>query len=78
MSTRGIFSWSSACLIGACLGGCGGGGSTQPNANQPDPVQQEIERKVSSKGSQVIPPGHMMNSGGEIVPVETGIESDQQ
>jgi hypothetical protein len=53
-------------------------GSTPQAANEPDPVQQEIEKKVKSKGSQVIPPGHTMNSGGEIVPIDTTPDSADQ
>ncbi len=65
------------CFIAACFSGCGGAGSTPQATNQPDPITQEIEKTVESKGSQVVPPGHTMNSGGEIVPVETKSDSDQ-
>lgn len=77
MSTTGILNWTLLCLITVCLVGCGGTSSTPPGANQPDPITQEIEKTVQSKGPQVIPPGYMMNSGGEIVPVEEKSDSDQ-
>ncbi len=77
MSTKGVLNWVFAFLITACLVGCGGTSSAPQSANQPDPVQEEIEKRIQSKGPQVIPPGHTMNSGGEIVPVETKDDSGQ-
>ena len=78
MSIKGILNCTFACLITGSLFGCGGTSSTPQGANEPDPVQQEIETKVQSKGQQVIPPGHTMNSGGEIVPIEDKPDSDNQ
>jgi len=77
MSTRGILNLMFVCLIAVCLIGCGGTSSTPQGVNQPDPVQQEIEKKVQAKGAQEIPPGYMMNSGGELVPTEEKSDSDQ-
>ena len=77
MSTRWILSWSSPAVLAVCLAGCGGTSSTTQGANEPDPVTQAIEQNVQSKGPQVIPQGHEMNSGGDIVPIEK-TDSDNQ
>ena len=78
MSTPKVSSWLSACLIAVCLVGCGQSSTPQGTTQtQTDPVQQQIEKKVQSKGPQVIPPGHTMNSGGEIVPIEDPPDSIQ-
>ena len=79
MSTRAILSWSSPCLVALFFVGCAGTSSTPQAANQSDPIQQEIEKKVQSKPApQAIPPGHTMNSGGEIVPVGEKTDTDDQ
>jgi hypothetical protein len=78
MSIRWILSCSSAVVLAVCLAGCGGASSTSQNPNAPDPVQEAIEKNVQSKGPQEVPPGYMMNSGGEIVPAGDKNDSDNQ
>ena len=78
MSPKWILNCSSLAVLALALAGCGGAGSTSNDPSAPDPVQQAIEKTVQSKGQQEIPPGHMMNSGGEVVPIGEKTDSDNQ
>jgi hypothetical protein len=58
---RGLF------LAVLCIG-CSNGDQLIQNS-APDPIQQAIEAQVKAQGPKETPPGFMMNSGGELVPV---------
>ena len=66
---------ATSALLAVVLTGCGGSGSSS-ESSAPDPIQQQIEAKVKKQGPKEVPPGYIVNSGGELVPANDA-ESDQ-
>jgi hypothetical protein len=62
-------------LFGALMLSCSN--STKPSAaTGEDPVQQEIVQRAKKVAPKEVPEGYTMNSGGELVKISDGEDSD--
>ena len=76
MSRTFLNAGATSALLTVILAGCGSG-KTSSAASEPDPIQEKIETKVKKQGPKEVPPGYIVNSGGELVPANDTAESDQ-